>query len=216
MKKRSFGVFGLGEFGKSVAVTLAQGGQEVLAVDIKDDEVQSIGDIVTMAVKADVSDSEVMRSLGIANLDCVIIAIGNDLEASIMATIIVKEAGVKYVLAKANNDLHAKVLKKVGADDIIFPEKAMGVRIARSLVLGVFIDIIELSSKFSMVEVVVPENWVGKSLRELNIRNKFGFNVIAKKDGENINMNLDPDRKLERGDTYIIVGENNALEKIKK
>ena len=214
MTTKEFGVFGLGDFGRSVAIALANNGCQVMAVDVKEDRIQDIADYVTMAVRADVCDADTMRSLGIRNLDGVVIAIGDNLEASIMATIIVKEAGVPYVLAKAGNDIHATVLKKVGVDEIIFPEQAMGIRIARNLVTGKFIDLIELSSTFSMVEIAPPESWIGKTLRELNLRDRLGLNCIACKHGDDVDTNLDPDRPLRKEDTYIIVGENKTLEKI--
>ncbi|MBU9728752.1 potassium channel family protein [Diplocloster modestus] len=213
MAKKEFAVFGLGEFGRSVALTLAKNGCQVLAVDWKVEKVQDIADYVTHAFRADVSDAEALRSLGLHNLDGAIIAIGENLEASIMATIVTKECGVPYVLAKAHNDIHGMVLQKVGADKVIFPERAMGVRTARNIISGNFIDTMELSNSFSMVEVVTPQNWIGKSLRQLDLRS-FGLNVIARKDGERIIPTPDPDRSALVDDTYIILGENEALEKL--
>ena len=214
MARKEFAVFGLGEFGRSVARTLAKNGCEVMAIDSSSEKVQEIADSVTHAVKADATDMDVVRSLGLNNLDAVVIAIGNNLEASIMATIISKECGVPYVLAKASNDIHAAVLRKVGADEIIYPEKAMGVRTARNLMSGNFLDFIELSKSFSMVEITPPPSWVGKSLRELDLRKK-GLNVIACKQGDNVITQLDPDTVLREGDDFIIVGQNEALNRIK-
>lgn len=214
MARKEFAVFGLGEFGRSVALTLAKNGCEVMAIDSSSEKVQDIADSVTHAVKADATDMDVVRSLGLNNLDAVVIAIGNNLEASIMATIISKECGVPYVLAKASNDIHAAVLRKVGADEIIYPEKAMGVRTARNLMSGNFLDFIELSKSFSMVEITPPPSWVGKSLRELDLRKK-GLNVIACKQGDNVITQLDPDTVLREGDDFIIVGQNEALNRIK-
>ncbi|RHP35035.1 potassium channel family protein [Lachnotalea sp. AF33-28] len=214
MARKEFAVFGLGEFGRSVALTLAKNGCEVMAIDSSSEKVQEIADSVTHAVKADATDMDVVRSLGLNNLDAVVIAIGNNLEASIMATIISKECGVPYVLAKASNDIHAAVLRKVGADEIIYPEKAMGVRTARNLMSGNFLDFIELSKSFSMVEITPPPSWVGKSLRELDLRKK-GLNVIACKQGDNVITQLDPDTVLREGDDFIIVGQNEALNRIK-
>ena len=214
MARKEFAVFGLGEFGRSVALTLAKNGCEVMAIDSSSEKVQEIADSVTHAVKADATDMDVVRSLGLNNLDAVVIAIGNNLEASIMATIISKECGVPYVLAKASNDIHAAVLRKVGADEIIYPEKAMGVRTARNLMSGNFLDFIELSKSFSMVEITPPPSWVGKSLRALDLR-KMGLNVIACKQGDNVITQLDPDTVLREGDDFIIVGQNEALNRIK-
>ena len=213
MTRKAFGIFGLGDFGKSVAVTLAKNGAEVMAVDIREDKVQEVADHVTMAVRADVTDQDAMKALGIHNLDAVVISSGANLETSIMATIIAKESGVPYVMAKARSELHATVLRKLGVDEIIFPEKAMGERVAKSFLSGNFIDIIELSSKFSMFEILAPQGWAGKTLRELDLRKK-GLNVIARKNGDEVEMQLDPDRTLSAEDKFILVGDNNALERL--
>ncbi|MFA9377543.1 MAG: TrkA family potassium uptake protein [Lachnotalea sp.] len=216
MPKKEFAVFGLGEFGKSVALSLAKCGCEVLAVDNDSEKIKEIADFVTYAVTADVTDFNVLKSLGLRNLDGVIVAIAESLEASVMATIFAKELGVPYVMAKAYTEVHATVLKKVGADAIAFPEKEMGARIAKNLVSGNFVDLIELSSKFSMVEMKVPECWYGKTLRELNPRDKLGVNVIAAKSGDEVNVNLDPDDPFKATETLIIVGDNNMLERMAK
>lgn len=213
MARKEFAVFGLGEFGRSVAMTLADHGCEVLAVDKSNDKVQEIAEHVTHAVRADLSDPEVIKYLGIKNLDAVIVAIGNNLEASIMCTITAKEMGVPYVMAKANDEVYANILRKVGADEIIFPEKAMGDRTARNLISGNFIDIAELSSDFSLVEITTPKAWVGKTPREMGLLSK-GFNIIARKTGDEINVYINPDVALPEGETFIIVGKNEALEKL--
>lgn len=216
MVMKEFAVFGLGEFGKSVALNLAKNGCEVLAVDNDSEKVKEIADYVTYAVTADVTDYNVLKSLGIRNLDGVIVAIAESLEASVMATIFAKELGVPYVLAKAYTEVHATVLKKVGADAIAFPEKEMGARIAKNLVAGNFLDLIELSSKFSMVEMKVPQSWEGLTLRVLNPRDKMGVNVIAVKSGDDVNVNLDPDMPFNKDETLIIVGDNDMLERLGK
>jgi trk system potassium uptake protein TrkA len=213
---KEFAVFGLGEFGKSVALTLADSGCEVLVVDNDSEKVKEVADSVTYAVTADVTDFNTLKSLGIRNLDGVIIAIAESLETSVMATIYAKELGVPYVMAKAYTEVHATVLKKVGADAIAFPEKEMGTRIAKNLVSGNFVDLIELSSKFSMVEMKIPENWKGMTLRELNPRDKLGVNVIAAKYGDDVNVNLDPDTPFKDTETLIIIGDNNMLERLCK
>ncbi len=213
MKRKEFAVLGLGEFGRSVALNLAQGGASVLAVDNCEECVQMVADDVTYAVKADLTDPETLRMVGIQNMDVAVVCISDNLEASILATIISKESGVPFVMAKARDELQASVLRKVGADQIIFPERSMGVRIARNLIAGNFVDIIELSSKFSMVEVGVPGKWAGKTLRELNLRS-VGRNMIAKKEEDEVKMVLEPDQVLRLGDIYILVGSNEALARI--
>lgn len=216
MSTKEFAVFGLGKFGRSVAYTLAAGGCEVLVVDINEEKIKDIADDVTYAVAADVTDFNVLKSLGIRNLDGVVIAIAESLEVSVMATIFAKELGVPYVLAKAYTDVHATVLRKVGADEIIFPEKESGIRVARNLISGNFVDLIELSSKFSIVEMNIPINWIGKTLREVDPRHNFGVNVIAVKVEDNIDVNLDPDTPFCENSILVIIGENEMLSKVGK
>ena len=213
MAKKEFAVFGLGEFGSSIAIALEENGCQVLAVDSNQEKVQEISAYVTHAACANVADQAVVRSLGIHNMDGVIVGIGENLESSIMATICVKECGVPYVLAKANSDIHATVLKRVGADQVIFPEKATGIRLGRNLASGNFLETIELSKKFSMVEIEVPKKWIGKTIRELNLRSK-GINIIARKgDLEDLVLIVDPDSVIQGSETFIIIGSNKDLER---
>ena len=216
MAKKSFAVFGLGEFGQSVALTMVKNGYEVLAVDKDREPVQDIADRVTRAVRADATDMDVLRNLGLDTMDGVIVAIGGDLEAAILMTIGAKECGVPYVLAKAKNRMAEKVLRRVGADDVVFPERAMGIRIANNLTAGNFSDVIELSSKFSMVEMTIPAGWQGKTLRQLNLLRTQGINIIGRKKGEDVTIALNPDEVLDPEATYIVVGNNDSLEKVKE
>lgn len=215
MSARSFVVFGLGKFGHSVAVNLCKNGCDVLAVDCDEEKVEDIANEVTYAVKANVMDQDIYRSLGVENMDAAVVAISNNMEASIIATISAKEAGIPYVLAKANSSTHAIILEKVGADQVIFPEKAMGSRVARNMVFGKFVDTFELSDTYSMVEMAVPRSWIGKSLLELNVRKNWKVNVVAIKEGENIDVSPDPERPMREGQVLLIVGDNNNLNKIK-
>lgn len=215
MSVKSFVVFGLGKFGTSVAIALNKNGCDVLAVDMDEQKVQDIADHVTYAVKADVTDPEIFKSLGIRNMDGAVVAISENMEASVMSTILAKEAGIPYVMAKATSEIHATVLKKVGADHVIFPESEMGSRVARNMVFGKFVDTFELSATYSMVEMQMPEAWIGHSLRELDIRNRYGVNVIASKMGEQVNVNMDPDDPMKAGETLLTVGDNEMLKKIK-
>ena len=213
MAKKEFAVFGLGEFGSSIAIALEENGCQVLAVDSNQEKVQEISAYVTHAACANVADQAVVRSLGIHNMDGVIVGIGENLESSIMATICAKECGVPYVLAKANSDIHATVLKRVGADQVIFPEKATGIRLGRNLASGNFLETIELSKKFSMVEIEVPKKWIGKTIRELNLRSQ-GINIIARKgDLEDLVLIVDPDSVIQGSETFIIIGSNKDLER---
>lgn len=216
MAKKSFAVFGLGEFGQSVALTMVKNGYEVLAVDRDREPVQEIADYVTRAVRADATDMDVLRNLGLDTMDGVIVAIGGNLEAAILMTIGAKECGVPYVLAKAKNSMAEKVLRRVGADDVVFPERAMGIRIANNLTAGNFSDVIELSSKFSMVEMTIPTAWHGKTLRQLNLLRTLGLNIIGRKQGDNVTIALNPDEVLDPNANYIVVGNNDSLEKVKE
>lgn len=168
MSKKEFVVFGLGRFGKSVALTLADSGCEVLVVDENEEKIHDIADRVTYAVRADVTDAETMGNLGLKNFDGAIIAIGENLEASVLVTILAKELGIPYVLAKVQTETQAKVLKKVGADMVVFPEKETGIRIANKILHGNFFDAVELSNTYSMMELDVHEEWIGKNRLSLN------------------------------------------------
>jgi len=215
MKKKEFVVFGLGRFGRSVATTLAESGCGVLVVDDSQDKIQDMADVVTYAVKADVTDAEVLESLGISNFDGAVVAIGENLEASVMVTILAKELGIPYVLAKAQNDLHAKILKKVGADVVVFPEKETGVRIAHNLIMGNFFNAIELSSTFSLMEVDALEEWDGRTLKELNLRAKYKINVIAIKRDDQLDINPPAEQKVSSDDVLVVIGTNEILNKLK-
>ena len=212
--KKQIAVFGLGSFGESVAITLQKFGCEVVAVDNHMERVQEIADSVSYAMKADFGDPDVIRSLGTRNLDGVVVAVAENMEASVMATLVSKELGVPYVLAKAKNDLHATILKKIGADAVIFPEQEMGERVAKSLISSNFAEWISLSSEYSIMEISVPEHWVGKSLKELEVRRMHEVTVVGIKTGESVEVTPDPDKKLEEGMILILVGANVALEKI--
>lgn len=214
MAKKEYVVFGLGRFGRSVAVTLADSGCEVLVVDDNEGKIQEIAEYVTFAIKADVTDAEVLASLGISNFDGAIVAIGENLEASVMVTILAKEMGIPYVLAKAQSEIHAKVLKKVGADMVVYPEKETGIRIANNLLMGNFFDAVELSSTFSMMELDVLDSWAGNSLRELNLRAKYKINVIGLKRENRLDINPDADMPLQKNDVVVIIGRNEVLNKL--
>lgn len=214
--KKEFVVFGLGRFGKSVATALADEGCEVMAVDNDAEKVKEIADRVTHAVTCNLLDTETFESLGIGNFDGAIVAIGEDVETSVLATILAKECGVPYVLAKAQNDLHAKILRKVGADLVVFPEKETGIRIAHNLMGGNFLDAIELSSTFSLVEIATPAEWVGKNLIELNLRAKRKLNVIGICRNENLNITPEATEPLRAEDILVIIGKNEEINKLRE
>lgn len=211
MKKKSFAVFGLGKFGESVAIELAHAGAEVLAFDIDEEKVHEVAPFVTRAMRVDVCDVETMETLGISNMDGVIVAITGNLNASIMATIICKEAGVPYILAKTGEQIHATILKKVGADKVIVPEKESGLRVARSLISGNFREFIELSDKVRMIEISVKPEWVNKSLRQLNLRQKHKINVIGIRKDDEITLNLDPDVPIQNDCSFIVILDKHEI-----
>ena len=204
----------MGSFGESVAVELQNLGCEVIAVDNDMERIEEIADSVSYAMRADFGEPEVIRSLGARNLDGVVVAVAENMESSIMATLVSKEIGVPYVMAKAKTDLHATVLRKIGADAVIFPEVDMGKRIAKTLASANFADWLSLSPDYSIVEIKIPEKWVGKSLIELDVRRVHAVNVVAIKTGDDVEVNPDPARKLEEGMIMVLVGANEALEKI--
>ena len=213
---KQYAVFGLGSFGSSVAVTLQNLGCEVVVVDNRMERIQEIADDVSYAIQADMQDQEVIRSLGARNLDGVIIAVSEDMEASVMATIISKDLGVPYVLAKARNEMHAKILRKLGADAVVFPERETGERIAKNLVSTNFADWIALSPEYSITEVAVPDGWTGKSLQELDVRRSHDVSVVGVVSGDKVEVNPDPNKPLEQGMVLILVGANEALESFQK
>ena len=204
---------GAGFIGSYTCVELLNAGYEVVVVDNHMERIEDISPYVSYAVQADIEDPEVIRSLGARNLDGVIVAVADDMEASIMATLVSKEIGVPYVLAKAKNELHAKVLKKIGADSIIFPEKEIGQSVARNLVSGEFVDWISLSPDYSITEIAVPEKWIGKSLSEIDVRRTKDVNVVGVRIGEKIQVTIDPEEPLQKEMMLIMIGSNEALEK---
>ena len=214
MSKKQFIVIGLGRFGTSVAETLYSLGNDVLAVDHDEDVVQNISDKVTHAVQVDANDENSLRALGIRNFDCAVISIGSNIQSSILATLLVKELGVKYVIAKATNALHAKVLYKIGANRVVFPERDMGVRVAHNLVSSNILDYIELSPDYSIAEVVSPEEWHNKTLRELNVRAQYGINVMAIKRNNDIDVSPSADNIIEPGDIIVAIGSIEELNKL--
>ena len=213
---KSYVVIGLGRFGSSLARQLCNLGAEVLALDIRGDFVQHISQDVTHAVVGDAQDKEVLKALGVRNLDCAIIAIGDNLAASVLITMNLKELGVPYVVCKAHDETHRKVLEKLGVDRVLIPEQESAQRLARSLNSHNVLDYIELSEDFGILDVPAPGSWVGKTLRELNIRAKLGVNIIAVENGGKTNVSPSADYAVCPGDTLVVLGDNVALEKVQK
>ena len=212
----SYAVIGLGRFGSAMAQELMAAGCEVLAIDQDEEKVQRLAESVTDAVVADARDEAVLHSLGIRNYDCGVVAIGSDVAASILITLLLKEAGVAKVVCKASDDIHKKALLKVGADRVVIPEKEMAGRVARSLATPNVMDYIELSDQFAIVERGVPENWIGKSLKDLNVRSKYGISVIAFRRNREMIVSPRPDLPIARGDILIVLGREDDLARLKK
>ena len=213
---KQFVVIGLGRFGSSVARNLAENGYDVLAVDINEERVQNVMDTVTHAVEADATDEKALNSLGVSNFDVGVVSIGNNIHASILATLILKEMGVPYVVTKAIDDLHGKVLTRVGADRVVYPEQDMGTRIARNLISTNVLDYIEFAPDYSVIEIIPPQKMIGKSLAELDLRSKFNVNVMAIKRGEHMNMTPGPGDKILEDDIIIVMGKNENLDRVKE
>lgn len=215
---REFVIIGCGRFGQSVAKTLYERGYEVLALDKREDRIQEIADDVTHAIQLDAIDEASLRSVSISNIDVAVISIGADIQASILATLIVKELGVKKVIAKARNDVHARVLKKIGADEIIFPERDMGIKLAKSLATDNILDYIELDTEYSVVEIKAFKEWNGKTLEELKLPLKYGINIIAVKNKESGEINISPiaDEIITEGDILVVIGQVSMLDKLSK
>lgn len=214
MSKKQVAVIGLGRFGSSVATTLSSLGHEVLGVDHTPQLVDEYQDQLTHAVQADCTDEETMRSLGLRNFDSVVVAIGHDMQASILVVLLLKEMGVANVIAKAYSELHGRVLSKVGADRVIYPEREMGARVAHNLVADNVLDYIELSPEFTILEFQATGSMLGKTLRQLEFRARFGVTVMAIKQGEKINVTPMADDRLREGDVLVVLGENEGLRRM--
>jgi trk system potassium uptake protein TrkA len=211
MARKQFAVIGLGRFGGSVARTLSQMGYDVLAIDSDKNEIEKIMHDVTHAVQVDALDFEAVKSLGIRNFDVVIVGIGSNLQASILVTLQLKELGVNCVVAKAVGDLHGKVLKKIGADKVVYPERDMGARLAHHLVSTNIIDYIELSSEYSIIEMQTPKELVGRSVVEADLRARYGVTVLALRRGREIIVAPGPDQILQEKDIMVVLGGTEEI-----
>lgn len=214
--KKQFAVIGIGRFGSSVAKSLHAFGFEVLAVDSNEQRVQEISSYVTQAVQADSTDEEALRALGIDRFDVVVVAIGTDIQASILTSLILKDLGIPKLIVKAQNDLQGKVLGKIGADKVIFPERDMGNRVAHHLISPNVVEYIDLSDGYSIVEITATPQMIGKSLKQLDIRAKYRCNVMAVKTGTTMNITPLADDLIRVTDTLVVVGKNEDLMNFEK
>lgn len=214
MKNKQYAVLGLGVFGSTVATTLAQYDCEVIAIDKEESCVERIADEVTKAAVADTTDIEQLRSLGIEDIDVAIVAIGTHLEEAVLTTMNVKDLGVPFVIAKAKNKQFTKILEKVGANKVIRAEKDMGIRVAKSLLRKNIVDLVELDEDYSLVEIIAPNDWVGKSLQLLNVRQVYHMNIIGVKNSDDeMSLNIGANYIIQRGDRFLVIGKTAQLEK---
>lgn len=213
---KSYVVIGLGRFGKEVARQLHSLGCEVLAMDIKSELVQEIANDVTHAVVSDGQDKEVLKTLGVREFDCAVIAIGDNLAASVLATMNMKELGVPYVVCKAHDDTHRRVLEKLGADRVVIPEQENAARLARSLSTPNVLDYIELSEDYGILEMPAPDFWQGSTLVELNVRAKLGVNIIAIRREGRVMVSPTADFRMCSGDILVVLGDSHALEAVQR
>ena len=213
MEKRQYAVIGMGRFGTSVALTLVKAGQEVLVVDSDEERIQKVAEFFTHAVVLDTTDEASLSAVGIRNFDMVVVAIGHDVQASVLTTLLLKEMGVKHIVAKAASVLHGKMLDKVGADQVVFPERDMGQRIAHNLMSTNIIDYFEVAPDLGIIEVDVRGDLVGKSLFDSHLREKYGITVIAIRRNGKIALSPSPSEKLVESDRLILVGDNVGIQR---
>ncbi|HIK54632.1 MAG TPA: TrkA family potassium uptake protein [Synechococcales cyanobacterium M55_K2018_004] len=215
-RNKQFVVIGLGRFGRAVCMTLHELGHEVLGVDSDERRVSQIltDQIASHAIQLDSTDPHALKEAGIFEFETAIVAIGNYIQESVITTLNLKEANVPMVVAKASSDLHGKVLKRVGADHVVFPEHEMGCNLARSLTRPGILDRFELDPNHSIVEVVVPAEFDGKSILELDLRSRYGLNVLAIIKGDQYNVNPNPSLRLEKGTLMVVIGENKGIDQL--
>ena len=213
--QKSYAVFGLGRYGLAVAKELVANGADVLAVDIDETIVNSAIANLPYCKCADITDMEVLKQLGIAAMDVVIIAMASNLEASVMSVMLCKELGVKMVIAKCANEMHGKILSKCGVDKVVLPEIESGVRLAKNLLSSGFVDVIELSNDVSLIDLDVKEEWVGQTLIDLNLRKKYGLNVIAIREGDSLQISVDPHAPLTKAMQLVVIVNTSKLSKLK-
>ncbi|HHY20831.1 MAG TPA: TrkA family potassium uptake protein [Bacilli bacterium] len=214
--KKQFAVIGLGRFGGSICKELIRLGMEVLAIDIDENRVNEYKEIATHAAIADTTDEQALKSLGIGNFDFVIVAIGDNIQASILTTLILTELGANLIIVKAQNDYHEKVLNKIGANQVVHPERDIGVRIAHQIVSKNILDYLELSDEHSIVEMLAGKKMHDKTLVELNIRANFGCNVMAIKRGEEIIVSPRADERIKADDVLIVIGADKDIDRLEK
>jgi len=214
--KRDYAVIGLGRFGGSICKELSEEGMDVLAIDKNEDKVNEYKNIASHAVIADSTDESTLKELGLKNIDHVIVAIGDNIQASILTTVILTDLGIKMITVKANNDYHEKILNKIGAQQVVHPERDMGKRIAHNIISNNILDYLELSDEHSIVEVKAGKKMLGKSLVDLDIRANYGCNVVAIKRGDDINVSPSDEDTLKANDVLIVIGADKDISRFEK
>ena len=212
---QTYAVLGLGRYGSAVARELVSNGADVIAVDIDEKVANDFASEIPVCKCADITDPEAMRQLGIRNVDVAVVAMASNLEASVMAIMLCKEAGVKTIIAKCANEMHGKIYSNVGADKVVLPEYESGIRLAKNIMSSGFIDIVELSKDVSMVELDVKPEWVGKSIIELDLRRKYSINIVALRNGNSVNTDIDPKTILNNGLKMIVIANTDKLNRLK-
>jgi trk system potassium uptake protein TrkA len=213
-RNKQYLVLGLGRFGESLAMSLYKLGHEVLAVDSDADLVESIAPHVTQAIQIDATDEGALESLGVRNFDAAIVSIGQNMRDSILVCVLLKELGVPYLIAKATDELHAKVLRKVGVDRVVFPERDMGIRVAKSLLTPNVLELIDLSDDYQLVETIVPTQWTGETIVGLDVRRHFGVIILAVHRGKEFFVSPAPDFVFEAGDIALVLGKKDDIDKL--
>ena len=213
---KEFVVIGLGRFGGSIVKELVDQGADVMAIDKVPERVDEFASIATQAVVADTTDEAVLKSLGIRNFEHVIVAIGDDIQSSILTTLMLKEIGVRKITVKAQNDYHEKVLRKIGADQVVHPERDMGIRIANNIISNNVLDYLELSDEHSIMEIIVNDKIAGYTIIDLDIRARYGINIVAVKRGNEIIVSPQADEKLQLNDILIIIGADVDIIRFEK
>lgn len=217
-KNKSYAILGLGVFGSTISKALSDYNYEVIAIDRDITCVDRVAEFVTNAVQVDITDIDQLRAIGVADCDCAVVATGSHLEDSIMAIMNLKELGVPYIVAKAKNKKYMNILEKIGADRVIRPEKEMGERVAKQLVSSNIVDLIDIDEEYSIVEIIAPEAWTNKTLKELNLRVNYGINILGvrKRPGEHLSISPDADYIIEKNDRLLVIADNVVFKKFDK
>ncbi len=213
---KTYAIFGLGRYGKAVAETLYKNGADVLAIDVEPEKVEEAMKDIPICKCADVTNPDVLEQIGIHSIETVIIAMADNFQASVLATMLCKERGVPNVIVKCKDEMHRKILKRVGADRVVFPENDSGKRMAKNLLSSGFVDMMVLSDNISMVQIDVRDEWVGKSLIELNLRKKYSINIVAIRKGDEVSININPQMPLDSDMELIILASAESIQKLNK